>query len=135
MKDKDKRPNGQRNYIFRKGKMIEQTGLDQIPMTEMLRALAAKKPFMKLTEAFMIAIGESLQENQNTLPPEDTLKLPVGAMAYILAHYYVYLSRVATVEESNKFLADFSEQTRLAMEIFIAADKKDRKNKKDDKGG
>ena len=129
MKDKNKKNPSTRNFVFRKGKMTEQKeGIPSI-MTELQRALAAKKPFMKLTEQFMVAIGDSLRENQGTLQPEDTLKLPVGALTYILAHYYVYLGKVASVADRKKFLDDFIEQTNVAIELFLSADKKDKKKK------
>jgi hypothetical protein len=125
MSDKNKKTSNQKNYVFRKGKLIEQRGEIPLPVTEALRALMAKKPFIKLTEQFMTAIGTSLQETQNTLPPEDTLKLPVGAMSYMLAHYYIYLTKVASVDDRKKFLKDFIDQTNLAVDIFIEMEKKD----------
>ena len=122
-KDKNKKSSGPKNYIYKKGKMTEQTSEMPPAMTNMLRALAAKKPFLKLVETFMRGIAESLEENQNVLPPEDTLKLPVGAMVYIVAHYYIYLNKVAKVESHKKFFKDFVNQTEAAIDLFNSAEK------------
>jgi hypothetical protein len=107
-----------RTFTFKKGKLKEQTQKEAMKMSELARALAAKKPFMQLVDSFMVGIGESLRQNQNTLLPEDALKLPVGAMAYILAHYYIYLGKVASVDDRKKFLKDFSDQVDAAIDIF-----------------
>jgi hypothetical protein len=43
----------------------------------------------------------------------------------MLAHYYIYLTKVASVDDRKKFIKDFIDQTNLAVDIFIEMEKKD----------